>query len=174
MAGTPPAAPCTMRPHFQPDQKAIGQHDCHHMPMKTRPQTPLIVIPTQFPVGFFMELLYRIAPMGIADQLVAHGRGRQVTSVILPVLRLTTAGPFPQQPADMSLAVAGDPPAAHGHKLLPQPSLGLLPPTDRPPLPMGQGLQHLIGSLHRTPRFAPSTHPEVRAHPHHIAFLSRF
>jgi hypothetical protein len=52
-----------------PDQRAIGQHDGHGMPMRPWPQAALVLVPAQLPLGFFMKLFARMLPMGQAGQL---------------------------------------------------------------------------------------------------------
>src|SRR6186997_69912 len=44
-------------------QKTHGQHDGHGMAVKARPQTALILIPTQLFFGFLVELLNGMAAM---------------------------------------------------------------------------------------------------------------
>src|SRR5688572_17373676 len=68
IAGATTLALTASLPQFQPDQKAVGQHDRHRMPMKAGPEAPLILIPPQLPLGFLVELLDRIPPMRIAGQ----------------------------------------------------------------------------------------------------------
>lgn len=60
-------------PKPQPDQKGIGPHDRHGMPVKSRPQLPLVLIPAQFILGLLTKRLNRITPMGQADQLLDGG-----------------------------------------------------------------------------------------------------
>src|SRR5918996_4305386 len=50
-----------------PDQKTQGQHHHHRMSVKARPQPTLILIPAQFPFGFFMALLNGMTTMRIID-----------------------------------------------------------------------------------------------------------
>src|ERR671914_1233159 len=61
---------------FQPDQKAVGEHDRHGMPVEARPEATLIVIPPQLSLGLFMKLLHRIPAMRIARQLLQRRGGR--------------------------------------------------------------------------------------------------
>ena len=42
---------------LQPEQKTQGQHHRDRMPVEAWPQPTLILIPTQFLLGFLMELL---------------------------------------------------------------------------------------------------------------------
>jgi hypothetical protein len=70
-------------PLFQPDQKTIGQHHGHGMPMKSRPQAALVLVPAQLPLGLFMELLDGMAPVGIPGQLCQCGLRRQVAPMVL-------------------------------------------------------------------------------------------
>ena len=88
-----------------PDQKTQRQHHRHGMAVKARPQATLILIPTQLPFGFFMELLDRMATMGIFNQFLQCRRGGQIAPVELAFLRLAACRPLAQQPTDMRLAV---------------------------------------------------------------------
>src|ERR671932_1509427 len=47
-------------PLFQPDEKAVGQQDGDRMAMKPHPQTALVLIPPQLPLGHFMTGLSRL------------------------------------------------------------------------------------------------------------------
>src|SRR5215218_2624132 len=71
-------------------QEAVGQHDRDGMPVEARTQPPLILIPAHLTFGLFMELFDGIPPMGIAGQLVHHGRCRQIAPVVLPLPGLPT------------------------------------------------------------------------------------
>src|SRR5918999_2881946 len=105
-------------PQLQPDQKAIGQHDRHGMPMKARPQPPLVLVPAQLALGLFMKLLNRMPPMGIAGQRFEGDPRGQVAPEVFPFLGLAPGGPLPDQPALVSVPVTGHAPAAYAHKLL--------------------------------------------------------
>src|SRR6266511_719120 len=100
--------------------------------------------PTPAPFGFLVELLDRIAPMGIAGQLVHCGRSGQVAPVVFPLLGLLAGGTLSNQPVCMPRPIAGAPPPAHGDTLLAQSAFGSLPPVDRAPLGAGHCLQALI------------------------------
>ena len=60
------------------------------MSVKARPQAALILIPAQFPLGFFMELLNGMATMGIIDQFLHHRRGWQIAPADLKITRVLT------------------------------------------------------------------------------------
>src|SRR5919106_1527624 len=111
-----------------PDQKTQGQHHRHRMSVKARPQAALILIPTQFPFGFFMELLNGMATMGILNQFLQRRRGGQIAPVELALFGLSPSGPLAQQPADVGLTLGGQTPSPHRHKFLAQPALGSMPP----------------------------------------------
>ena len=53
-----------------PDQETVGQHHTDRMAMKTRPQPPLILIPTQEPLGLLMILLHPMPSVGILHQTI--------------------------------------------------------------------------------------------------------
>src|SRR5262252_7735377 len=74
---------------LKPDQKTQGQHHCHRMSVKARPQPTLILIPTQLPFGFFMALLNGMTTMGIIDQFLHRRRGRQIAPIELVLLGLS-------------------------------------------------------------------------------------
>src|SRR3990172_6587279 len=111
---------------LQPNQERVREHDQHGSAMKPRPQTTLIVIPTEFPFGFFMELLDPIPAMSVFEHdRQVRGRGK-VAPEILPVA-VAACGPLPNQPADMARAIAIDAPAAHCDQLGAQPTLTAFP-----------------------------------------------
>src|SRR5207253_9350072 len=120
-------------PQLQPEQKAHGQHHCDRMAVKARPQPALILAPAQLLFGLLMALLDGVPAMRVVDQLLQRGRSRQVAPIILMFLGLPTSSSLSQQPADTGVALRRDPPGAHGHELLAQPSLAPLPPADRAP-----------------------------------------
>src|ERR671916_3153753 len=115
---------------LQPDQKTVGQHHRDRMPMEARPQPSLVVVPAQLALGLFMKLFNRMAPMGIPRQLCQRGLGGRGSPVELPLLRLASGGPLPDQPAFVPLPATGHPPAAYRHELLAQPPFGALPPAN--------------------------------------------
>ena len=79
-----------------PDQETVGQHHTDRMAMKTRPQPPLILIPTQEPLGLLMILLHPMPSVGILHQTI-HGHLRpEVTPVVSP---LAIGGILANQPA---------------------------------------------------------------------------
>src|ERR671931_827847 len=158
-------------PQLQPEEKAVGQHDSHGLPMKPRPQAALVLIPAQLPFGLFMKLLDRMPPMGIPGQLFEGGVWRQVAPAIFLFLGLPPGGSLPPQPAAVALPGTAHPPALQRHKLFAQPPFGAPPPANRPPLPAGHGLEQFIGPPHRGGGRAPHAHREVCPHPHHIPLL---
>ena len=91
---------------LQTRQKTHGQHHGYRMAVEARPQTALILIPTQLFFGFLMELLNGMAAMRIVDELLQRSRGRQVAPIAFALLRLPTGRPLPQQPADMGLTLS--------------------------------------------------------------------
>jgi hypothetical protein len=59
---------------LQPDQKTVGQHDRHRMPVEPGPQAPLVVIPAQLPLVLLMER--RDRSQVLVPQEVAHNQRR--------------------------------------------------------------------------------------------------
>src|ERR671935_115409 len=138
-AGAPLPRVMVPLPPLQPDQKAIGQHDGHGMPMKPRPQPPLVLVPAHLALGLFMTRLDRMPPMGHAGQRF-EGRVRgQVAPEIFPLLGLPPRGSLPDQPALVVSSITGDAPTAYRDKLLAQPPFGPVPPATRAPLPPRHG-----------------------------------
>src|SRR5438093_13536619 len=117
------------------------------MAVKARPQPTLILGPAQFLFGLPMKLLDGVPTMGIVDQLLQRGRRWQVAPIVLVFLGLPTRRSLSQHPANTGVALHRDPPGAHGHALLAQPSLAPVPPADGPPLAPGHGGPHLVGPL---------------------------
>src|SRR3989442_4632825 len=62
-------------PPFQPDQKTIAQHHRDRVPMKAIPTPPLILIPPQLRLSFFMTLLNPLTTLCILDH---HGDRKSV------------------------------------------------------------------------------------------------
>jgi hypothetical protein len=103
----------TPLPPLQPDQNAVGQHHRDSVPMKARPQAPLVLVPAPLPLGFCMKRLDRMPPMRHTGQLFERGLGRQVAPDVFPLLGLPTGGPLPQQPTLVALPLTRDPPTPH-------------------------------------------------------------
>jgi hypothetical protein len=160
-------------PPFQPDEKAVGQHDGDSMPMKPPPQAALVLVPAQITLGLFVKLFDRMAPMRQAGQLFQGGLHWQVAPEICPLLGLPPYGSLPHQPALVPWPIAGHTPAADGDKLLAQPSLHPPPPANRAPLPTGDRVEQLIRLPHRGGRRRAQAHPEIRPHRDHIPCLPR-
>src|SRR6187200_2516986 len=59
---------------LQTRQKTHGQHDRHRMAVEARPQTALILIPTQLLFSFLMELLNSVTAVSIVNQLFQRSR----------------------------------------------------------------------------------------------------
>lgn len=144
------------------------------MPVKARPQAALILIPTQLPLGFFMEWLHGMATMGILDQFLQRRRGGQITPVELALVGLSPSRPLPQQPADVRRPLCGKTPRPQRHKLLAQPAFGPVTPAEGAPLAPRHGGQRRVGSL--TGRRAASLHPHLNITPngHSIPLVARF
>jgi hypothetical protein len=158
---------------FQPDQQAIRQQDCDHMPVQPRPQPPLVRIPAQLPLGLCMQRLHRVAPMGIAGQRCPRGCRGQIAPGVLPLLGLPLRGTLPDQPAQVPLAMAGYPPRPPRHTLLAQPPLSPPPPAHRPPLPAGHAVEPRVCPPHRTRRRTASAHLEGCPPRDHRRLLAR-
>ena len=89
-------------PQLLPEQKAVCQHHGDGMPVETPPQPSLVLVPAQFPLGLFMELLDGMAAMGNVHQFLQGSRGRQVAPIVFALLWLTTSCPLSQQPAHVA------------------------------------------------------------------------
>src|ERR671915_2019393 len=157
--------------YLQPDQKTVGQHHRDRVPVEAGPEATLILVPSHLPFGLLMEPLDGIAPMGIPGQLFQCGSSRQVAPVELPLLRLASGGPLPDQPAFVPLPATGHPPAAYRHELLAQPPFGALPPANCAPLPTGDGVQQLVRPPHWGHHLGSYAHLEVCPHRDHIRLL---
>src|SRR5215467_14511997 len=136
-------------PPFQPHQKTIAQHHCDGVAMKAIPAPSLILIPAQLGFSFFMILLDPMAAVGILDHPGQRRGGREITPEILPVPMLAPSGALPEQPAEMTGAIAIHPPAAPRAKLRPPPALGPFAPGHGLPVLARLWRQHRIGPLHR-------------------------
>src|SRR6516165_7741581 len=138
--------------HFQPHQKTIAQHYGDGVAMKAIPAPSLILIPAQFGFGFLMILLDPVAAVRILDHHGQRRRGREVTPAILPVALLAAAGALPEQPPNMTGAIAIHPPAAQREKLRPPPAVGPFAPGNGLPVLARLRRQHCIGPEHRALR----------------------
>ena len=130
-----------------PDQKTQGQHHRHRLSVKARPQPTLILIPAQFPFGFFMELLNGMTTMRIIDLFLQRRRSRQVAPIELVLLGLSLSRPLTQQPADVGLTLGCQTPGPQPYKFLAQPTFGPMPPPNGAPLAPRHSSQGLISPL---------------------------
>jgi hypothetical protein len=80
VAWATPAAWRTSLTPLQSHQEAVRQHHSDRMPVEASPQAALVVIPAQLALGLLMELLDRMAAMGIAGQLACGSVSQQVTA----------------------------------------------------------------------------------------------
>jgi len=117
-------------PKLVPHQQAVGQQDQHAVPVKTRPQPTLILIPAQQLLGFLVKLLNPMPPVRVLHHPLQHRLGPEVAPIVTP---LAIAGIFADQPAHPPGAVRVDTPAPHRYRLSRQPTLAALTPTHRPP-----------------------------------------
>jgi hypothetical protein len=132
---------------LKPDQKTHGQHHCHRMAGKARPQPTLILLPTPRPCGFFMVLLNGMATMGISNQVLPRRRGRQIAPRELGLLGLAASRPLSPQPADVGLTFCCQTPSPQCHTWLASPAWGAMPPSHGAPLAPRHGSPCLLGPL---------------------------
>src|SRR5262249_639096 len=65
--GPPTPAPrCPPLP-LPPDQVAVRQHHGHGVPVEPRPQSALVLVPAQQPLGLLVVPLHPVPPVGILD-----------------------------------------------------------------------------------------------------------
>src|SRR5262249_5089096 len=142
------------------------------VPTESGPPLPPVLIPAQLACGLFMARRDRVAPRRIAGQRLHRGRGRPMAPGALPLRGLAPRGACSQPPADLSLVLGGDAPAAHRHERLAPPPRGALPPADRPPLRAGHTLEQRVRPLDGPHRPARPTHSALSAPGDHLAFVS--
>ena len=130
---------------FQPHQKAVAQHHTHGVPMETIPAPPLMLIPAQLPLAFFMILFHPEAPMRILHHHRHRGLWGKVTPEIFPLPALSPPRPLADEPAHVPCAIAINPPAAHSHKLGPQAAPTALTPMES--VPQVQGLSPISAKI---------------------------
>ena len=116
-----------------PHQKTVGQHHRHRVAVKPRPQSTLILVPTQELLGLLMVLLHPVSPVRVFHQRRQRRPWPQVTPVVLAVRRWISAGLFADQPTLAALASGLHPPTTQGHKASLQPTFAALTPADRAP-----------------------------------------
>ena len=167
---TRPLRPAPLPP-FQPNEKAVGQHDGDGMSMKPQPQAALVLIPAQLTLGLFMKPFNRMPPMGVPGQHFERGLRGQVAPEVFPLLGRPLGGTLPHQPACVAVPITGHPPTPHGHELLAQPPFGPPPPANRAPLPARHALEQRVRRPYGCARHVPYTHGEIRAYRHHIGLL---
>src|SRR5512142_1937431 len=68
--GKRPACPSTPAPLLSllpllSDQEAVGQHHTDRMPMESRPQPPLVLVPTQQTLGLLVVSLHPVPPVRV-------------------------------------------------------------------------------------------------------------
>lgn len=127
-------SPLLSLPPFQPDQKAVGEHDQNRVAVKAAPAPALILVPAQEVFGLFMVLLDPMSSMRILDHPGQGGRAGQVAPEVLDLTLLTSARALPDQPPHMAGAIPIDSPAAYGDELGSQPPRTAFRPADRLPV----------------------------------------
>ena len=151
-----------------PDQKAVGQHHTHGMPMESLPSPTLILVPTQEPLGLLVKPLH---PMP-------------------PVRRIPPGGPASHPPPSYSSNTSASPrsfarrsasPGAGGprnesarrapRRTGPQPALAPVTPRHRAPRPCRQSPDQVIGPLDQ-PAVPAQAHGEVATDGRHVALPS--
>src|SRR5512144_297004 len=147
--GKRPACPTTPALHLLIDQETGGQHHTDRMPMESRPETALVLVPPQQPLGLLVIPLHPVPPV----RVLHHPRQRllrpEVAPVILRLAVLNTPRPLPDQPTRPAPAFGRHPPAAHRREPAPQPALAPLAPAHRPPGRARQLGQQRIGPPRR-------------------------
>src|SRR5215831_17152057 len=104
------------------------------MAVKTFPEPPLVLIPAQQFLGFFMILLDPAATVGIFDHHRQRGVSREVAPVIPALPGLAATGPLADQPPNVGRPIPIYAPAAQSDKLAPQRARTALPPRHRLPV----------------------------------------
>jgi hypothetical protein len=130
-----------------PEQKAVCPHRPARMPMKARPQPPLVLIPAPLTCGLCMALLDGLAALGNVHQRLPGRRGWQIAPIVRAFLRRPAGGPLPQQPANAGLVFRRQAPTPQCPALLAQPPRGPVSPADGAPRAPGQGRQPLGSAL---------------------------
>ena len=171
-AETPGAHHLLALPVFQPDQKTVGQHHRHRVPMKAFPHPALMLIPTQFAFRFFMILLDPTAPMLVLDHLDERRRARKITPVIMMFAPRLTPRAFADQPADVPRAVSVYAPTAHRRELGFERDAVSVPPTDHFPVARTLWREQCGGAQCRVPRSPARRHLKVFPHRRDATFVA--
>src|SRR5579871_3753123 len=85
-----------------PDQKAVRQHHAYRVPMKTRPQPPLVLVPTQEPLRLLVELLHPVSAMRVLHHLLQRHLPPEVAP---PGPPLAVGTVLTDQPTDAASAI---------------------------------------------------------------------
>src|SRR4051812_45063704 len=134
-----------------PHQEAVRQHDGHRMAAEARPQSALILVPAQQPLGLLMILLHPVPPMGVFHQPLQ----RHVLPEIAPVVpSLAIGGVLADQPARFAPPRRRHPPDPQGDELPAHPASAPLPP---PASPAGRELPRPPTPAPPPPRPPPAT-----------------
>src|SRR5215831_1419461 len=136
---TTPALLLSLLP-LPPDQVAVRQHHGHGVAVEPRPQTALVLVPAQQPLGLLVVPLHPVPPVGILGHRGQGHRRTEVAPVVLPARLLARRLPLTDEPAEVPAAVGRDAPAPHRREPAPQPALAALPPADGAPGRSGQRL----------------------------------
>src|SRR5215510_4116361 len=127
-----------------PHQETVRQHHGHRRAVEARPQSALILVPAQQPLGLLMILLHPMPPMGVFHQPLQRHIRPEVAPREPP---LAIGGILADQPARFSLPRRGHPPDPQGDELPAHPALAPLPPRHRAPRPRRLGPDQLLGPL---------------------------
>src|SRR3954470_23472250 len=83
-------------PPLLPHQETVRQHHRHRMAVEARPQSTLILVPAQQPLGLLMILLHPVPPMGVFHQPLQ----RHIRPEVAPIVpSLAIRGVLADQPA---------------------------------------------------------------------------
>ena len=136
--------------------------------MKTQPQPPLILIPTQEPLGLLMILLHPMPSVGILHQAIQGDPRPEVAPVIL---ELTISRLLPDQPACFAATRGGHAPGSQRREPAAEPALASFSPRHRPPRPRRLGPDHSVGPLGRSAAPA-QRHSEVATNRHYVTLAT--
>ena len=97
-----------------PHQETVRQHHGHRMAVEARPQSALVLVPAQQPLGLLMILLHPVPPMGVLHQPLQRHIRPEVAPIVPP---LAIGGILADQPARSASPRRGHPPGAEGDEL---------------------------------------------------------
>ena len=96
-----------------PDQKTVRQHHTHRVPVKARPQPPLILVPAQQTFGLFVILLHPMPTVRVLHHPLQPYLRTEVAPVVPP---LAVGGILTDQPARTTMPRGRHAPATQRDK----------------------------------------------------------